>query len=66
MDDLIESRLKYGTFDDDLDALAAALDGNPNQPPPSGRRDLADVSAPVETLEDILREARNSSRKYGA
>ena len=65
-DDIIESRNKYGVYDDDLDALTAALNGSPNQPPPSGRRDLADVPAPAETLEDILREARDSRRKYGA
>lgn len=62
-EDVVEQRNKYGRFDDDLDELAALLDGR--EPSPRSRNSIASpVQTSVDVDESFWRETRSES-KYG-
>ena len=63
-EDVAESRNKYGQWDDDSDALAAALDGR--EPRTSGRN-VGDRVVPNSDAVDegFWRATRDSDAKYG-
>jgi hypothetical protein len=60
----IESKNKYGVFEDDMDELLSALGGgNPKRSP--NRVASADVQDSDEVTADFLRKAGNPSSHYG-
>jgi hypothetical protein len=62
-DDVVEGRNKYGSWDDDIDELAAAIDG---REPGSRSNNRAAGSAPAsDAVDEGFWRATRSQSKYG-
>lgn len=65
----VENPNKYGRFDEveegDRNAISNLLNGGAGAGSRNNARSRDDVSDSGETLEDILREAGDTNRKYG-